>query len=315
MHPAYSVILFTTASGAGYGLLAAMAYFAAIEALPPHRWFGVTAFAIAFALIVTGLVSSTFHLGRPDRAWRAFSQWRSSWLSREGIVAMATFGPALLFAWGWVVEGSTGSFWRFAGVAAAALAILTVYCTGMIYATLRTIRAWFNPYTVFVYLAFAAFTGSLWLNFLGHAFGLHRPSFDVACLVAGAAVFLLKRKYWMFIDISPSWVPVENATGLTDLGKVRLLDNPSTQETYIQTEMGYRIARKHATTLRKYAFLGYFGVPLIVGLLILDSEPPIAIPGSLLMLLSGMLGTVIERWLFFAEAKHVAALYFGAEDS
>src|SRR3546814_6221247 len=83
MHPAKSVILFTTASGAGYGLIAWLGVLAALGLLPAERWFGLVAFGLGLGLVVLGLLSSTLHLGRPERAWRAFSQWRSSWRSEE----------------------------------------------------------------------------------------------------------------------------------------------------------------------------------------------------------------------------------------
>src|SRR5262245_36428379 len=103
MHPAYSVILFTTASGAGYGLLVWLALARLLDLAPALRAFAVVAFALAFTLITAGLLCSTAHLGRPERAWRAFSQWRTSWLSREGLLALATYVPAGLLALGWVI--------------------------------------------------------------------------------------------------------------------------------------------------------------------------------------------------------------------
>ena len=78
MHPAYSVIFFTTASGAGYGVLIWMALLAATGAVAPSPPVGITGFVIALGLITLGLLSSTFHLGHPERAWRALTQWRSS---------------------------------------------------------------------------------------------------------------------------------------------------------------------------------------------------------------------------------------------
>ncbi len=63
------------------------------------------AHVLALVLIGGGLLSSTLHLGNPQRAWRALSQWRSSWLSREGVMAMLTFVPLLWSAWASVVEG------------------------------------------------------------------------------------------------------------------------------------------------------------------------------------------------------------------
>src|SRR5262245_16278734 len=106
MHPAYSVIVFTTASGAGYGLLFWLAILTVFDNLPPDPILGVVGLGTAFALITAGLLSSTAHLGRPERAWRAFSQWRTSWLSREGVAAIGTFVPFGLFAFGWLYVGA-----------------------------------------------------------------------------------------------------------------------------------------------------------------------------------------------------------------
>src|SRR5271163_1030965 len=105
MHPALSVILFTTASGAGYGLLMLLGLFGALGLLPATPGFGIVAFGLALGLISFGLLASTFHLGRPERAWRAFSQWRTSWLSREGVFSVLTFLPVAVFGIGWVFFG------------------------------------------------------------------------------------------------------------------------------------------------------------------------------------------------------------------
>ena len=315
MHPAYSVIVFTTLSGAGYGMLSMLALFALTRGVPPDRWFGFTSFLIAFVMITAGLLSSTFHLGHPERAWRAFSQWKSSWLSREGVLAVATYAPALLFAFGWVVMGTYDGTWRvFAGMTIV-LSLLTVLCTAMIYASLRPIRAWFNPHTIRVYLAFALWTGSLWVNLLAHLFGVHSPWIGVAFVIAGMVAFFFKRKYWIFIDKHPSWVTPETATGLGGIGKVRLLDAPGTQENYVQREMGYRIARQHSEKLRRFAFLGFFVIPWGLASFTIELDPWIKIPAAALAVVAAMAGTLVERWLFFAEAKHTAMLYYGAQDS
>jgi DMSO reductase anchor subunit len=78
MHPAPSVIIFSTFSGMGFGLLIFLGF-----GMPDVTGFSAFAFfTIAYLLAVGGLISSTFHLGRPARALKAFSQWRTSWLSR-----------------------------------------------------------------------------------------------------------------------------------------------------------------------------------------------------------------------------------------
>src|SRR5437016_14637005 len=136
MHPALSIVFFTTASGAGFALLLLLGLAVPLGLLPESSGFGFVALATAFALSTTGLVSSAFHLGRPERAWRAFSQWRSSWLSREGVMSVVTFVPAAIFGIGWVFFGVRSGLVGICGILAAALAAVTIYCTGMIYASL-----------------------------------------------------------------------------------------------------------------------------------------------------------------------------------
>ena len=94
MHPAPSIIVFTVLSGMGFGMLAFLGF--SLDA--PTGWAAFWFFLIAYALAVGGLVSSTFHLGHPERALKAFSQWRSSWLSREGVLAVATLVVMGLYA-------------------------------------------------------------------------------------------------------------------------------------------------------------------------------------------------------------------------
>tara|TARA_Y100001936_G_scaffold253702_1_gene320224 strand:- start:28272 stop:29150 length:879 start_codon:yes stop_codon:yes gene_type:complete len=292
-----------------------MGLFAAGQWIEPDRWFGFTGFFFAFTMIVSGLISSTYHLGHPERAWRALSQWKSSWLSREGVLAVAGFGPFALFAFGWVILESHDGAWRLFAILTVLFAVLTVYATSMIYATLRTIRAWFNPHTVRAYLAFAIWTGSIWFNLLTHLFDLHTPGIGFIVLASGILIWWFKRKYWMFLDGSPSWVSPNSATGLNDLGPVRLLDSPNTQENYIQQEMGFKIARKHAVKLRRWAFLTFFLIPYCLALMTVEAEAWLKIPAAILAVGFVMVGTMIERWLFFAEAKHTVMLYYGAEDS
>ncbi len=315
MHPAYSVIVFTTFSGAGYGLLVCLALFGMTGGIEAERWLGITGFTLALTMITGGLLSSALHLGHPERAWRALSQWRSSWLSREGVLALATYLPALLLATNWIVfEEIEGAGYLFA-MMTIVFSVLTVISTGMIYASLRTIRAWFNPHTVRVYLSFSLWTGALWFNLLAHLFGVHTPWVGVFMVVAGVLALFFKRKYWIFIDTHPVWVPPESALGLEGAGPVRQIAPPNTQENYVQKEMGYRIARKHMYSLRRTAFFGYFLIPWGVALLTIESEPVLRYAGAFVAVFAGMVGALVERWLFFAEAKHTANLYYGAESS
>jgi DMSO reductase anchor subunit len=311
MHPAYSVILFTTASGAGLGLLVWLALFALLGLVPAEPWLGFAGFFLAFALLTAGLFSSMAHLGRPERAWRAFSQWRTSWLSREGVMAVATYAPAGLFAIGWVLLDTIEGFYALMGWLTVLCAVVTLYTTGMIYASLRTIRQWHQPLTAPLYVVLGLASGAALFNVLLAFNGLsgRRLTWLLIALIAFAAA--LKWLYWLAIDGEAREYTVEAATGLGHLGKVRPLEPPHTQPNFVMREMGYKVARKHARRLRDLTLLLAFGLPIAFLLLSLAFAPGVGLP--LLAASSMAAGLVVERWLFFAEAEHVAMLYYGLD--
>ena len=312
MHPAYSVILFTTASGAGYGLLSLLAVLGALGVLPAERWFGFTGFALALGLITAGLLSSTAHLGHPERAWRAFSQWRSSWLSREGVMAVATYVPAGLMAIGWVFLETAAGAWAVAGWLTAVFAALTVLCTGMIYGSLRTIPQWYHPLVTPIYLLLAFATGAVFLTLLMQIFGLGAPWAAWTALAGLGLAGAAKIAYWASADRQRPKYTAESATGLGRFGKVRPLEPPHTQPNYVMREMGYKVARKHARRLRRIALLLGFLLPMAaMGAILAEAGP--ALLWALVATASAGAGAVIERWLFFAEATHVVMIYYGAE--
>ncbi|NKB60534.1 MAG: dimethyl sulfoxide reductase anchor subunit [Alphaproteobacteria bacterium] len=314
MHPAYSVIFFTTATGAGYGLLTLLGILAAFGTLPVDRGFAVTSVGIAFVLIVGGLLSSTFHLGHPERAWRALTQWRSSWLSREGVLAILTFGPTGLFALGWVVFEDIGGIYAVAGVLGAIACMATVYTTSMIYASLRTVRAWNDPWVTPVYLVLSLATGALLASGLASLFGVALQLENIALVLLVLATFA-KLSYWRSIDRRSSESTAESATGLGHLGKVRLLDPPHTGTNYLMSEMGYQIARKHAIKLRRVAFALGILIPFVLTLAAMFLAGLLPVIAAVLAVLSAAVGVLVERWLFFAEAKHVVTLYYGASEA
>ncbi len=313
MHPALSVILFTTSSGAGYGLIVMLALFGAAGVLPPAFGFGLAAFGVALGLITFGLLASTFHLGHPERAWRAFSQWRSSWLSREGVASLATYLPALGFAYGWIWLGANHGGWSALGLIAALGALATLVCTGMIYASLATIQRWHNGWVVPNYLALGAMSGALLLDWLSRLFGVADPMIGRTALILIALAAALKLGYWRFIDASAGPSTPASATGLGGgSATVRLLEAPHTEENYLMREMGFRIARKHAAKLRRIALAAGFAAPLVLTLLGGLVGGALGAIASTLAVAAAALGLVVERWLFFAEARHTVMLYYGA---
>lgn len=313
MHPAYSVIFFTTASGAGYGALVWMAIFAATGTVTPTAWTGLAAFAVALGLVTAGLLSSTFHLGHPERAWKAFSQWRSSWLSREGVAAVLAYVPALLFALGWIVFETFEGAWLIAGIVTALAALVTVACTGMIYASLRAIPRWTDATVVPVYLVFALASGGALIFTVFAIIAPPAPEWAWAVAIMIAAAWALKFIYWQRIDAAAPVATAESATGLGRIGRVSLFEAPHTSDNYIMREMGFRIARKHAARLRIIALLLGAAVPvpafLAAGLFSGVLTAALALAGVAAL----AAGILVERWLFFAEAKHAASLFYGTD--
>src|SRR5579859_4568745 len=309
MTPASSVLLLTTLTGFGYGLLAWVGIVAVFGLLPAAPLFVPVAVVVSLAFANAGLVASTLHLGHPERAWRAFSQWRSSWLSREGVAALMTFPPALAFATLWWALGPDALTTRAFGLLAALCSLVTVGCTAMIYASLTPIRQWHNAHTAPDYLIFAVFSGAVllaavWALWFGVAEGLAIAAIVTALIAAGA-----KFAYWRHIDTQTPLVTLASATGLTAFGTVRPLDQPNFTENHILREMGYQVARRHAAKLRYIAVALAFFIPSVLALLAAFGIAP-AITTTTAALLA-LIGLLVERWLFFAEATHVATIYYG----
>jgi DMSO reductase anchor subunit len=311
MHPAYSVILFTTASGAGYGLLIWLAAAAALNLVPRDPMLGFFGLGLAIALITVGLLSSTLHLGRPERAWRAMSQWRSSWLSREGVAAIVTYVPIAALGLAWVFGEFVPGQLVVGAAVSVPCALVTVWCTGMIYASLPTIRAWNQPLVAPVYVALALATGGVLANLLLAVFGYGLRWAAIGTLLALVSGAILKRLYWTAIDTAAKTYTAESATGLGRFGTVRPLDPPHTQPNFVMREMGFQVARRHAQRLRQLSMALLFLLPIVAGLLLLLNLPSsLQIAIAIVSTLSVVAGVLTERWLFFAEAEHVVMVFY-----
>ncbi|HEY5225221.1 MAG TPA: DmsC/YnfH family molybdoenzyme membrane anchor subunit [Methylovirgula sp.] len=310
MHPAYSVIFFTTATGAGYGLIALLGLLAGFGLIEPGFWFGMVSFGLAVGLICAGLLSSTGHLGHPERAWRAFSQWRSSWLSREGVASVLTFGPIGLLVLCWVVLGRSGGWVAAIGIVTALCAAITVASTAMIYASLKPISQWHSYFTLPGYLLYSAMSGLVLLNAIMHAFARPSTPWLIAAIVFTLFGWGWKLATWRYNDEVPMPTDLNSATGLAG-GTVRSVEWPHTEENYLLKEMGFRLARKHQQKLRTIVQLAAFAVPAVLLVVGVALGGVVAALLSMLAAASQLSGLLVERWLFFAEAKHTVTLYYG----
>ncbi len=308
MRPAASILLLTTATGFGFGLLAWLGAYAALGLLPPEApALLIAGIALALILASVGLLASVFHLERKERAWRAFTQWRSSWLSREGVAAVLIYPLAIALGVAFLRDAQ--SLWtRLLGAATLVGSLGTVYCTAMIYASLKPVRQWHNAHTAPDYLLYALFSGAvLFAALRTAALGAAGPMASVAALMAALACFA-KCAYWRHIDRQGPLATLASAIGLPK-GTAKALDAPHFSENYILRQMGFVIARRHAARLRRLALGVGFALPLVLE--VLAGLPVVPLTSTLLALGCAAVGLLIERWLFFGEATHVAALYYG----
>ncbi|WP_209504940.1 MULTISPECIES: DmsC/YnfH family molybdoenzyme membrane anchor subunit [unclassified Ruegeria] len=288
MHPAPSVILFTTLSGLGFGLL----FFLGLGFPAVSGWVAFVFFAIAYGLAVGGLMASTFHLGHPERAWKAFTQWKTSWLSREGWCAVLALVVMGLYAIGVVF---LDRHWSLLGWIGALMSLATVFTTSMIYTQLKTIPRWNMNLTPAMFLSFSLAGGALLAG---------QTRVAIPLLLIAAFVQIL---YWKKGDkaLEASGTDLGTATGLGNRGTVRAFEPPHTGTNYLLREFVHVVGRKHAEKLRVISFVLAFVLPVL--LLVLPFNHFLA----LLAVASHLAGVATSRWLFFAQAEHVVGLYYG----
>ena len=290
MHPAKSIILFTTLSGLGFRFLA----FLCLGVLSVTGWEAIAGFGVGVALASAGLVASAFHLGHPERALKAFTQWRSSWLSREGWLACITLA----------VIGVNAALAAFAATrviplawSGAALCVVTVFATSMIYAQLKTVPRWSHWTTTALFLLLAFCGGALLAGTTWTALAL--------LVLTGLVQFYA----WRVGDsrLQSSGTTLGSATGLGGSGAVRAFEAPHTGDSYLTHEMVYVVARRHSRKLRLAAFLLSFLLPIALVPVAAAHGTPIWVAAICLH----VAGVFVLRWLFFAEAEHVVGIYYG----
>jgi sulfite dehydrogenase (quinone) subunit SoeC len=313
MKPAFSIIFFTVSSGAGLGLLAltALVDLAAPGSLPPHALW--RAALLGLVLLAAGLVSSFLHLANPANAWRSFSRFRTSWLSREAVCATGLFPIALLYIV-LVAQGSAGATRALLALATGSIAWVVLVCTAMIYASLKPIRQWHTRWTPVNYFLLGHWSGALLLAAIASAYGMASRPLLMLAGGLGIASLAAKLAYWHTIGKSAPTtlahaIGVDQGVrgpGALSVAQARLLDVGHSRGTFLTNEFGFVLARQHATTLRALAVALAFGLPflwLVAG----GSrwQPALAAAAC------GIIGLLVERWLFFAEARHTVRLYHG----
>jgi DMSO reductase anchor subunit len=289
MNPAPSVIAFTVLSGMGFGLLA----FLGAGFVQPSGWLAFAHWGLGYALAVGGLTASTFHLGNPQRALRAFTQWKTSWLSREAWAAVLTLlllAPVALSDW-------LGLGWpRTIGLVGAVACFGTVFTTSMIYAQIAAVPRWNNWTVPAMFLTFEL-TGGALLS------GQTLPALIGCAALIGA---LYAHKTVGDVAFAQRGQTLGKATGLDVVGMAQVFEQPHTSPNYLMREMIHVVARKHVARLWPIAFGAAVVVPAV--LIVVLPHHPLTFAFAALVHLTGALAS---RWLFFAQAEHVVGLYYG----
>jgi len=306
------VIFFTVTSGLGYGLMmmlviAHLANFSGALSVQEIVFIG----AVSLVLVTLGLLSSTLHLANPKNAWRAMGRFRTSWLSREGLLAILFYPIALGYlASVWFHQSSV--LIAILGIFTAIMALKTIFSTGMIYACLKTIRQWNTALTPANYIWLGLMLGTLTFTALRTGYGdvnFNLNSMLSVNLTVIAIAGLLKLSYYFWIS-TPTGPSINTATTFTQ-SIVRLLEVGHTAGTFLTDEFGHAVTQSKGNGLRVVVFLFGFIVPAILLIILLNGSGV----NLLIYVALGIayIGILVERWLFFAEARHVVNLYHGMQ--
>lgn len=308
MQPAISVLIFTVSSGVGYGLFVWTLLKHVMSTEPVDMQQFLLLGVIALILVTLGLLASTLHLANPKNAWRAFHRFRTSWLSREGVFAVLFYPLILGYTWLlYLSDGEMGGLRICVALLTVLCGLATVLCTGMIYASLKPIRQWHTPLTTPIYLLFSCASGALlYLVIDTQMHARLSPQIAIICIISLLLAWLAKMLYFRIIG-KPAGATINDATGFSQ-AQVRLLDAGHNADTFLTKEFMFDAGALRLLRLRKIMLLLTFIVPLAL----LTGAMQLALHALLYpALISLLAGLLVERWLFFAEARHVVRLYHG----
>jgi DMSO reductase anchor subunit len=308
VNPAFSVVFFTTLAGVAQGIVVGLAVAAGLPGITVGPGFALTMLGTAVVLLVVALGCSFLHLGRPARAWRSATMWRTSWLSREVIVLPALIGVVAL--WWAMLRAGVPSAWTSVvlPLAALVLAALLWLCTAMIYACLRFIEEWAHPLTLAGFVLTGLSSGLLVLAAAAGVAGegeLARcvaPAALVATLLAGGARLLALRRNARIRHRST----LQSATGIAASRLVQTSMGMSAGS-FNTREFFHRASAAGMRRARTLLLVFGFALPAIlavVGLATASPWPWLAAAASQVP------GLVVDRWFFFAQAKHPQNLYY-----
>jgi len=311
VHPSKSIIFFTVISGTGYGIFISLLFNILFVEISYNFEYKICLSIVSFLMIVSGLLSSTLHLGHPERAWRAFSQWKTSWLSREGLASVITFIPMILFYYFWIIDIKGYNLFL---ILTSIFSIITIFCTGQMYASLKTIPSWNNPLVTPIYILNGITVGSLFVYSLNFYFDYNLNLFEKFIYIIILLNFISKITYWISVR-KKSYTNIQTAIGIKS-NDITFFEGPHTGKNYLTTEMINKIRKQTSNFLRIVFCVLSFITPLYMinqySSLVADAF--ILKISMFIVFVLSLIGMIIERYLFFIQSKHVVGLYYGKKN-
>lgn len=317
MRPALSTIFLTTLIGAGQGLFLALftqQSYAVFGQLPlqDSGFYGYGS-VLALLLLIGGLGASFFHLGRPERAWRAASQWRTSWLSREVIALPALMGTVFLYGaahlTGWkpvlltLPSGIAIDSTFILGCIGTVLAFTLFVCTGMIYVAIKVLKEWASPLTIVNFILLGGASGFTFAAFYSAVAAPSQTGFFAgwAFIITLLGLFGRGASLWRNARLRPKST-LQTAIGIKH-PRIVQKSQGAMGGSYNTREFFHG---KSASFIRniKPAFMA---LAFVLPLPLLYIGGPIFLLTAFLVQYAGLLA---ERWYFFAEANHPQNLYY-----
>lgn len=308
MNPAFSVVFLTTLLGAGQGLFLALfvvegAVAAGVLSAPASGFYSCGS-ATAVILLGAGLLASFFHLGHPERAWRAAAMWRTSWLSREVIVLPVFMVLVTVYGWmHWLGRPGTLTL----GLLAAAVCVLLFVCTGMIYACIKFLQEWATPLTLVNFTLLGCASGVM----LATALAAVRGEPNVAVLGQWAMLLTLAGMATRIASLRRNAALKPKSTLQSAIG----IHHPKV----VQKAQGFMggsfntrefFHGRGPGTLRMVKWL-FIAAAFVLPVVLVKSG--LGAGSSALLVLAFAMqfcGLVAERWFFFAQANHPQNLYY-----
>jgi len=320
MHPAFSVIFLTTLIGVGQGFFLALftaESYAILKLLPQQNSLSFYALgsAISLVFLIAGLIASIFHLGRPERAWRAIAQWRTSWLSREVIALPLVMG--LIFLYGVAhffnididllgLPEFKGQLTLLLGIFATLATFALFICTGMIYAGVKFLQEWANPITVVNYILLGGASGFSLAVLFSIFQAPELVTFYTGWAILLTFIALITRGFSLYRNAHLKYISnIQSAIGVRHTN-IKQKAMGFMGGSYNTREYFHHATKGLLKSIKWVFLLLTFFIPMLLLWLGLNGNKDLLISAFVVQ----YVGLLFERWFFFAQANHPQNFYY-----